>query len=58
MNTAETYLTRISRSASFFAACFFLAALGHTLQVIYVLAPRTLVYALWLALRRSVKLRK
>jgi hypothetical protein len=33
MNTAKTYLTRISRSASLFAACFFLTALGcHTSQ--------------------------
>jgi hypothetical protein len=33
MNTAKTYLTRISRNASLFAACFFLTALGcHTSQ--------------------------
>jgi hypothetical protein len=33
--------------------CFFLAALGHTLQVIYVLMPITLVYALTLAVCRE-----
>lgn len=33
--------------------CFFVAALGHTLQVIYVLMPITLVYVLALALRRE-----
>ncbi len=33
MNTAKTYLTRISRSASLLTACFFLTALGcHTSQ--------------------------
>ena len=33
IHTAKTYLTRISRSASLFTACFFLTALGcHTSQ--------------------------
>jgi methionine-rich copper-binding protein CopC len=41
------------RTLALVVVCFFLAALGHTLQIIYVLLPLTLVYALWLAVRRE-----